>query len=437
MSHRIPVFLLKVLQDLRASYWFVPATMAFLALVAATVCIQLDMHGATGWLPDQIIITDPSAARSVLGVIASASVGSAGVMFSMTMVAVSFASSNFGPRLIGNFMQDRGVQFSLGMLLTSFVFSLTVLLAVRDGQGGTAYVPALSLTVALALVFLSVAVMIFFIHHIPEIISLENVAAQLGHRLMRVIRSLPEADRLPGRRDAFDGPVQPLCLDRVGYIQALDSGKLQRLADKKNWDIRLLKRPGDFLRPGVAVAEIAIDTALSDADLTKLQSCFAIGDGRTETQNPMFLAQQLVEIISRALSPGVNDPVSAMNCLNWLHSALHLMNQQGHADGTVSMETATAPAAEISFTGLLRLTHTDPRVYIADDVLVTRHALSLLLDLHLALPAGPRRDVVEQEYRDLLAMARGTAPSDTELTPWPDDPAEALTPSGGAHAVKS
>lgn len=129
-------------------------------------------------------------------------------------------------------------------------------------------------------------------------------------------------------------------------------------------------------------------------------------------------------------------PVSAMNCLNWLHSALHLMIHNGHAEGAPGSESYATPAAAISLVALLRLTHGDPRAYIAADLLVTRHALALLQDLNRELPPGPRRDAVRLEYRALLEAARRCAPDAPELASWPETPAEPAPASGLGAPVK-
>ncbi|WP_161555786.1 DUF2254 domain-containing protein [Mangrovicoccus ximenensis] len=394
MTNFLPALLRKLLLDLRYSYWFVPSAMALAALGAAVLCEWLDRQGVTGWMPHVLFQTDAGAVRSVLGVIASAAIGAAGVMFSMTMVAVSFASSNFGPRLIGNFMQDRGVQVSLGVLLSTFVFSLTVLRGVQDGENGFAWLPALSLTVSLGLAFVSVGVMIFFVHHIPEIISLENVSAALGRRLQETIEALPQAG--PGSAPAPAGRTETVALEATGYLQALDCDGLRKLAQENGWVLRLEIAPGDFAGPHVPVLTVGSEEPLGDRDRDRLRGCFATGTGRTEAQNPLFIAQQLVEIIARALSPGVNDPVTAMNCLNWLHAALHLLAARGPVD-PAGAEGLCDPERLLGFTTVLETAHTDTRPYVAPDPMVSRHAHGLLCALRDRLAPGPRRAAVERQ----------------------------------------
>jgi len=454
----IPVFLSKLAIDLRASYWFVPSGMTILSFGAALGSAWADRNGLTGWMPHLVFATDPAAAQSLIGVIAQAILGAAGVLFSMTMVAVSFASTNFGPRLLGNFMQDRGVQASLGVLLSTFVFCLTILRGMR--QGGD--LPALSLTLAVALAFLSVAVMIYFVHHIPEIISLENLAARLGRKLLSEIGRLPEA----GATETPGGDVlAEVSLVEAGYLQSVDARRIARRAKRRHWQVEMLRGPGEFIAPHVpvirlfetekgreitrkaeeAVAALAAKAAekakkaaekaakkgkpapaeaeaepiddpdalrVNDEDLAALRGAFAVGNGRNEAQNPAFVAQQLAEIIAKALSPGINDPYTARTCLDWLHGALHALAEKGPVD---TLEDGGALERWLSFGLVLKLAHTDCRPYIAADQMVTEHALNLLSTLRDTLPAGPRRTLVEQQIADLMDEARGTCPASVEL----------------------
>lgn len=408
----LPTALLrKLVRDLRASYWFVPAAMAVLAAVAAVATQHLDREGLTFWISDMLFAADADAARSVLAVIAQAMLGAAGVLFSMTVVAVTFASTNFGPRLVGNFMQDRGVQFSLGVLLSTFVYALMILRAVRASESDVAFLPVLSMSVALAMTLVSVAVMIYFVHHIPEMISLENLTAQLGRRLMRQIETLPaprSADpERPDRRH-----VTEVRIDHAGYIQTVDLGGIKRVADRIDGDLEVLLWPGAFVGPHVVVAELRTDSAPRPRDIRAVEGCFALGPGQTEVQNPLFIAQQMTEIIARVLSPGINDPFTAVTCLDWLHAALHALAATGPVDPAPDV-----PSPPLGFLALLDATHRAPRGYIADDALVTRHALRLLDRLIAALPDGPRRVAAERERAALLAEARERLPDAADLEP--------------------
>lgn len=197
----------QTIEAVRASYWFIPATL---------VLLSIGMSELTQWIdrnPDimpfnvaqSMINTKADGARSTMAVIAQSIIGVTGVMFSITMVAVSFASGQFGPRLIGNFMRDRGNQWSLGVLIATFVYSLLILGAIHNegSNGAETFVPQYSILVALTMTLLSVAMLIYYVHHVPETINVSNISATLGKRFSEDIRI--QIDRDPLARTTPDG----------------------------------------------------------------------------------------------------------------------------------------------------------------------------------------------------------------------------------------
>ena len=399
----------KILQDIRASYWFVPGLLVLIAVVLSSVTQHLDHLGLSRLLPVSLRDTQVEGARAVLSVIAQSVIGVAGVMFSLTVVAVSFASSNFGPRLIGNFMRDRANQVSLGILIATFVYTMLILRGVQDPSAEDAdlvvevFVPHLSISTAIVLAMISVVTMIYFIHHIPEAINIANITASLGSRLEAAIRE-GGARREDATEPMPEGlPVHHVEAGASGYMRTLNAARLQRLAEDQGWWVDVLKMPGDFVDSAQYVLRLHGGT-LPDADLTEqVRSCYALGTERTESQNMMFIVEQLCEVVARALSPGVNDPFTAINCMNWLHVGLRLALRTppgwaGSAHSRLRMPVVT-------FTDLLGVSHRLTRPYVAADVTAARHVLGLLDELLRRTPEGPRRDAVQAEREALETMA--------------------------------
>ncbi|MEO1137915.1 MAG: DUF2254 domain-containing protein [Pseudomonadota bacterium] len=332
--------LLKLAQDVRASYWFIPATMVIAALALAYVSEWADRHVdlLPLQLPATFTDTQVEGARSTLSTIATSVIGVTGVMFSMTIVAVSFAAGNYGPRLIGNFMRDRGNQISLGILIATFVYALSILRAVQDpseAAGGEAFVPQYSMLLAMIGSIVAVFTMIYFVHHVPETINVSNITSNLGQRLEREIISLidAEADLDALSEDTYPDrdPDAHITSEEAGYIQTLNYNRLEDLTKERAWVIRIEKLPGEFISTFTPVLSVWCDASLSDDERANLRDCYAVGASRTEHQNVLFLVDELVEMLARALSPGVNDPFTAINCLNWMHNALKVA--QHHGDG--------------------------------------------------------------------------------------------------------
>lgn len=316
-------------EQIRASYWAVPSVMAVAALALAFGMVQLDR--ATGApLLDRLSWTytgDADGARAVLSTIAASMITVAGVTFSITIVALTLASQQFGPRLLRNFLRDRGNQIVLGTFVSTFLYCLMVLRTVRGGDD-TAFVPNLSVTAGVLLAIFSLGVLIYFIHHVSVSIQASQIIANVTHDLEHAIDELfpeqvgagerpPPPEPLPFDADASE----PVPSRRAGYVQAIDGERLMEAAVKCDLVVRIEARPGTFVREGSTLLRVSgrrggghCDDALCDA--------FVAGAERTGTQDVLFFVEQLVELAVRALSPGINDPGTAQMCVDRLEQTL-------------------------------------------------------------------------------------------------------------------
>ena len=317
----------KLWSDINASYWFFPGLFAFATLLLAILTVELDRRGLTGWI-DQLNWLPPArpeGASNMLTVIASSMIGVASTVFSITIAAVAYASGNYGPRLLTNFMEDRGNQLSLATFIGTFVYAITVLLSVRmpDESGvltsqGDGFVPQLSLLIAYVLMAVSVMVLVYFLNHVPSSIRINAVLEGIGRRLLNAIR------------DNFDEPMKarvegevregtPVFASRTGYIQVINWHELLKVARKSGSELQLAVRTGDFCHPSVAIGYWSEKP--DDACDEQVRECIALGDARTPAQDLHFMIDELVEIGLRALSPGINDPFTAISALHWIGAA--------------------------------------------------------------------------------------------------------------------
>ena len=384
----------KIIEETRSSYWFWPSTLVVGGLLLGRGAVALDLHPdlLPFDLPDRLTAIDPSSASNTLSTLANAVIGVAGVMFSMTLVAVSFAADTFGPRLIGNFMRDRGTQISFGLLLGTFVFNVIVLRAVHDGD--PAFVPYIGLAAAMGLTLMSVFTIIYYIHHVPETINVSNIASDLGHKFSASIRKLIDA-RSNHTAEEVTVPEgtepRPIRLQTTGYLQQLDRQALFDSATANDWVITVRADPGDFVTPHMVVMEVASDTDLTDKQIETLRDAFATGNARTEAQSTTFIADELVEMIARALSPGFNDPFTAMNCLNWLHAGL--LDALLYNGGLTPHETQRVRFQHLDFPTLFRSSFVAAAPYTMTDKMCRERHLTLTQDL-LDRAAGDCRDAI-------------------------------------------
>lgn len=389
--------LLKLIEDIRGSYWFVPTLMVLLAIILAFVTDRIDSNFDTDFLTSIPLFyhSGPEGTRAVLSTIATAMIGVAGVTFSMTLVSVSFAASNIGPRLIGNFMRDTGNQVTLGTFIATFVYCLLILRTVTGTSDdiSTANIPNISLLVAIALSLLSVGNLIYFIHHIPESINVARLANVVGLDLQSAITDLfpddvgheKEAQSVVRKKLGAKYRVESksVASPATGYIQVIDDQALLNVAQKHDLVVRIEYRPGDFVTAG-SVLLLAHPTArVDDAIAAELTSCFVLGVKRTATQNAMFLIDQLVEIMMRALSPGVNDPFTAVGCFDWLQPVFMTLVQRELPDACRYDEEGQLRVAvhPVSVQHFASAVFDQPLQYVASDRIAALRMMQLLAEL--------------------------------------------------------
>lgn len=332
----------KLLDSLHSSFWFVPTLMVVLAIGLSFLTIQIDQSLDTeiidnlGWA----YALGPNGSRAILSAIAGSMVSVATTAFSITIVALQLASSQFGPRLLRNFMQDTGNQIVLGTFISTFVYSLLVLRTI-NGVAKNEFVPHIAVTCGIGLAIASIGVLIYFIHHSASSIQVDHVISKVGRELDDVIdrlfpkqigrgaskhRNEPSINDIPAD---FDRAARPIQATSSSYVQAIDTDRLMELATEGNLLLQIQKRPGDFVVKGSPLAMVYPAEAVSRKLPEQINSAFVLGSQRTDQQDIEFSINQLVEIASRALSPGINDPFTAVRCVDQLSAALcHLAQKE-------------------------------------------------------------------------------------------------------------
>ncbi|MDX2169311.1 MAG: DUF2254 domain-containing protein [Deltaproteobacteria bacterium] len=367
---------------LRASYWFVPTLITLAAVAMALGLIALDRAVAqAAEVPAWVYSGSAEGARALLSAVASSMVTVAGVVFSITMVALALTSSQFGPRLLLNFMRDTGNQVVIGVFIATFMYCLVVLRVVRGGS--PEFVPHIAVTVALILAATAVMVLIYFIHHVSVSIQADHVIAAVRGELCDAIDAqLAGAADGPGRPSAPpppEGEATRVAAPRGGYVQAIDSAALLRLARTQDLRIHLACRAGHFVVAGAAIAH-AWPAARAEPVAASLRGAFLIGAQRTPTQDPEFAVRQLVEVAVRALSPGINDPFTAMACVDWLAESLCRLAAAdppgaAHDDGDGTPRLILQP---VRFAGVVDAAYNQIRQYGRGSAAVTIRLLEAL-----------------------------------------------------------
>jgi uncharacterized membrane protein len=308
-------------------------------------------------------------ARAMLQAIAGSIITVAGVTFSITIVALQLTSTQFSPRVLRNFMRDRSNQVVLAVFMGTFTYTLLVLRSIRSqDDNASAFVPALAITGALVLTLVSLFMLIYFIHHISVRIQVTSIVASVAGDTLETIERLgrrwrDDADRSwQAARNSTPTTVSPsgaippesvagsrhlLPAEESGYLQFVDIAGLVEVARDAGGRVQLLVGPGAWVQAGVPVAAFESDDD-GDGDLEQLAHAVAgdlsLGHERSMAEDVAFGVQQLVDVTLKAISPSVNDPTTAMNCIDRLVQVL--------------MAVGTSPESPRAFTdrdGELRL----------------------------------------------------------------------------------
>jgi uncharacterized membrane protein len=318
-------------EALRTNLWLVPTVEALCAAVlfAGTYAIDRAAYRGSLTLPSWFYNGTADSARQILAAIAAAVITVLGVVFSITIVALTLASTQFGPRMLRNFTRDRVTQFTLGTFVASFLYAVLTLVSIAPNSHGD-FVPHLCMTLSLAFVVVDLGMLILFIDHISRLIQLPDVIARIAGDLAKAIdaeipsqpaggpKAGPSVSEMTTRLDDFGGVIRA---QRSGYLQFIRIETLMGIAARTHSVVRLHLRPGHFVAQGQPLATVWPSEAAPTV-ARALDSGYATGPHRTLTQDLSFAVDQLVEIAIRALSPAVNDTFTALTCIDWLGDSL-------------------------------------------------------------------------------------------------------------------
>ncbi|MCL7487883.1 MAG: DUF2254 domain-containing protein [Desulfobulbaceae bacterium] len=325
-------------ESMRTSLWLIPALMAGLSIIFAVAMIRLDESFLLDYegIRTFFYAGGSDGARLILSSIAGSMITVAGVTFSITMVALTQTVSQFGPSLLRNFMADRFNQIVLGAFIATFIYSLIVLRTIQD-SGAEIFIPRVAISVSIALVLASFGLLIYFFHHVATSIHPDNVIDSVYHQLVTSInRFFPgEVDKQPTKEGErletglnFDNGVSRIRSTKSGYLRFLDEDSLHSLAREDDVVIKVHYRPGNFVFAGTPLISVSPGKDFDQDTEDIVRSAFFLGSSRTPEHDIEFSIHQFVEVALRALSPGINDPYTAISCIDRLGASLCAMNEK-------------------------------------------------------------------------------------------------------------
>ena len=417
----------RLMDTFKTQLWPVPALAVALSVALGFVLPALDA-AVDDDVPDSVAILlfsgGPEAARSVLQAISGSLITVTSLTFSLTVVTLQLASSQFSPRLLRTFTADRFVHATLALFLAAFTFALTVLRSVRsESSGQTSFVPEISVTVAYVLAIASVMGLVLFLAHLTREIRVETMMRRVNAETQATIdRVFPEdrPDVASGELTSQDRGTR-IVRSKSGFLTYIDAGALVQAAVDNEAVIRVDREPGSSLVHGVPFATawpVSVQSPITGEAWEKLEAAanaaVTTGAERTNVQDVGFGFRQLVDVAARALSPGINDPTTAVHALGHLSALLCQLTHRhpGPIQLTDDEGIPRVILAMPSLGDLLELVMAQPRLYGIADPAVAERLFELLQDLSWCDSDGRfRREILDQVDRMREAVNAGTYPS--------------------------
>ncbi len=384
-----------------ASIWPIPVAISVAAFLLADATVAVDSAN-----DDAVLLFDPGTATALLAAIAAAMITFTGFVFSVLLLVVQFASGQLTPRVLRTAYRDRLTQVALGIFVGTFLYTLSVLSEIRDDQ-----VPTFAVSVSIIFVVVSVMVFIGLVSRVSRSMRAARIADTVVHDGLQAIENTcaPLGRAAPATaapRADTSGSAHEVRATSSGVLRAVDRRGLARLARRGGAEIELTRGVGDYVGRGSPLL-IVRGGEVSDR---RLRRAVAIADERAIADDPLFALRIVVDIAARALSPGVNDPTTAVQAIDRVQALLEALAARELPGGRILDDDGAVLVREPqpTWADVIELGVDEIAAYGADSEQVTRRLRALLDDLLAILPDGERAEVV----RARLARLGGPAPAD-------------------------
>jgi uncharacterized membrane protein len=391
-----------------------------------TIAVALGCAGAfLSWLEEEFPVTsawvptvlfpshaDPQVAQVILAGIAGSIMTVVSIVFAILLMTLTLASMQFSPRIIVSFSRDRVTQWTLGIFLGTFLYCMAALPAARSVP--QPFAPVATVLGAMALALVCVGLLLFFIHHISQAISVNHIVDRIAVETEAVIDEIMPWPHLLNHHVKDAEPLRPnpsevaVLSHDSGYVRFVDTRRLVALAKHYHVTIRVLRRVGHFVPAGIPLMMVSKGNRLSPEGTAELLAAFDFGPTRTLQQDVEFGVLQIVDVALKAISPAVNDPTTAINCIDQLSRILiHFASREPPEDLLYDPPgIVRASIGWIHFERLLEAALEQIRMYAKTDVAVSLRLLRALGDIAASTPdAEFRRILVEQGMRTVAGCA--------------------------------
>ncbi len=308
-----------IVERFRASLFLVPMISVFIAIAVAAVGLVIDRHIDRGSarLPLELTSTVESA-RALLSLVAGATITFAAIAFSVSLLLIQQASSQYSPRVVHTFFRDRFTKRVMGLVVGTFTYCLIVLRSVRTAleKSGAPIIPNLSVAIAVLLGIATILAIVAFIDHSAHAMDvsqiLENIQREATTQIQHEWPLTQAHDRTREQVPTRDDPPCTVRFNRTGWVQEIDPDALLRCvgAGTIMW---LDAYPGRYAIEGTPLCALSVEPGDLDDTTRAIRAAVSIGRTRTMQQDVSFGLRQLADVALRALSPGINDPTTAQD----------------------------------------------------------------------------------------------------------------------------
>lgn len=408
--------------NLRSSFWFLPSLIVGFSIALAVALIEADSTESDRWLAQwpRLFGAGAEGARGMMSTIAGSMMTVVGVTFSMILVVLALASSQYTSRILRNFMRSRVTQVVLGIFAGVFAYSLIVLRSIRSGDEGS-FVPGLAVFFGFVLALGGIGALMYFIHHIASSIQASSIIASVAQETIAAIdRLFPEQlgrelgnddnDQTPGSQSERNW--RPVLASKSGYIQSVNNAALLRLARDRKTIVRMEQGIGEFVVQNTTLASLALEDPPEQEAIASLQATFSISRHRTVEQDAAFGIRQIVDVALKALSPGINDTTTAVMCVDYLTAILariaprQIPSSQRYEKGELRV-IAKGP----SFESLLAESFDQIRSSAKGDVVILSRMLDAFHTLASVTASPHRRRALSEQVQWIAELAECTIES--------------------------
>ncbi len=409
--------------EIKTSFWFVPVLIILLFILVAIISIRIDtlVSFSQKGLSRYILISSADSARSILTTIAGAMIGVAGTVFSITLVALTLASSQYGSRLIRNFMYERLNQIVLGSYISTYMYCLIVLNTIKDNVS-VVFIPSFSILIAHVAALSNIILLVLFIHHIAVSIQANNVISKVSKMQSKNIDIIfpkdlgkdvcknQEEKECPIFHPSFYVHKKYIPAIKSGYLQYVYNGSLFSIAKEHEAVIEIYCRPGTYIVNTLEIGLVYSNKEMDDDIIRKIQNQFVIGRYRTQEQDVEHFIHQMVEIAERALSPGINDPYTAITCIDNLSSTMVYLANKEFPSGYIFDEEKNIRVILNVFTyeSVLDAAFNQIRQYSKGNPSVAIRLMEALITIEKCVHTESQRKAIRKHGRMVLNMAMKT-----------------------------